>query len=956
MSAAKNLSIRLAAVGGDKVRQEFKTLGNDGQKAFRQITNVITPANDNLLRLSENTKVFNRILKQASYLAGAFLGFKGVSGTFNAVFEANKSFEQLSGSLKTVTGSIEAAEQAFALIEKFAIDTPYQLNEIVEAFIQLKALGLEPSEAALTSYGNTASAFSKNILDFVGAVAAATVGEFERLKTFGIKARVLTDEVSFTFAGTTTKVKKNAADIEKYLRSLGDVNFAGAMSEQMKTMNGVLSNIEDSFEKMYRDIGTNGLNEALKSTFTQFNELVERSGSMAPAIGQTLANAVEIASSAFFVLADNADIALGLIATRLGASAISAGWTALAVGVTKLNSVVALLGTTSKSAIAGLTMMSQVSKVAAVQMALTAGVANTLKTALSLIGGPAGLAIIAGYSLYKLADSHDVAKRAGKQHAETLSELKRALENTVQEVQNLNDVSKNEAIAGWSKKLKDAEQNIKDLEKSLKNTGGMSWFQRLKPDFFKEEWEIMADDLRKVLSASKIDLEQYQERIWELAKDYPDFTPLAKSIQENILLLKAARIDAGKAREELDNLNNPKPVVEADVKPVVHKQTEEELTKIRNLINELQAQNIAQQRVNEARKQGEQALQNALAQNEYENQLKQLGITLTKEQTSEIKSLVMRKFELEAADKKYQKTLKDNEDAEKKYKDNLKDIKNRLLDLQSPYQKAISEAEEWKVKALKGLDETKAGYEDFRADVEKIYADMVAKAKQSAIDNSTQWQDGLYRGLQDIYKDTDNLALQTENLVKNSFQNMENTLVDFVTTGKLNMADFVNSIISDMMRMALQYAVIKPLLGASMGFLGIPMAHSGGIIGKDTLSGKAVNPAIFSSAPRFHGGGLVGDEVPIIAKRGEGVFTKGQMEALGAGVNSVPRVTVNVFNNTNGTKARAEMSKDSEGNLSLNIIVEQIEASLTRNITRGEGIAPVLEQRYALNPAFGSYR
>lgn len=956
MSAAKNLSIRLAAVGGDKVRQEFKTLGNDGQKAFRQITNVITPANDNLLRLSENTKVFNGILKQASYLAGTFLGFKGVSGTFNAVFEANKSFEQLSGSLKTVTGSIEAAEQAFALIEKFAIDTPYQLNEIVEAFIQLKALGLEPSEAALTSYGNTASAFSKNILDFVGAVAAATVGEFERLKTFGIKARVLTDEVSFTFAGTTTKVKKNAADIEKYLRSLGDVNFAGAMSEQMKTMNGVLSNIEDGFEKIYRDIGTNGLNEALKSTFAQFNELVERSGNMAPAIGQTLANAVEIASSAFFVLAENADIALGLIATRLGASAISAGWTALATGVTKLNGVVALLGTTSKSAIAGLTMMSQVSKVAAVQMALTAGVANTLKTALSLIGGPAGLAIIAGYSLYKLADSHDVAKRAGKQHAETLSELKRALENTVQEVQNLNDVSKNEAIAGWSKKLKDAEQNIKDLEKSLKNTGGMSWFQRLKPDFFKEEWEIMADDLRKVLSASKIDLEQYQERIWELAKDYPDFTPLAKSIQENILLLKAARIDAGKAREELDNLNNPKPVVEADVKSVVHKQTEEELTKIRNLINELQAQNIAQQRVNEARKQGEQALQNALAQNEYENQLKQLGITLTKEQTSEIKSLVMRKFELEAADKKYQKTLKDNEDAEKKYKDNLKDIKNRLLDLQSPYQKAISEAEEWKVKALKGLDETKAGYEDFRADVEKIYADMVAKAKQSAIDNSTQWQDGLYRGLQDIYKDTDNLALQTENLVKNSFQNMENTLVDFVTTGKLNMADFVNSIISDMMRMALQYAVIKPLLGASMGFLGIPMAHSGGIIGKDTLSGKAVNPAIFSSAPRFHGGGLVGDEVPIIAKRGEGVFTKGQMEALGAGVNSVPRVTVNVFNNTNGTKARAEMSKDSEGNLSLNIIVEQIEASLTRNITRGEGIAPVLEQRYALNPAFGSYR
>lgn len=120
--------------------------------------------------------------------------------------------------------------------------------------------------------------------------------------------------------------------------------------------------------------------------------------------------------------------------------------------------------------------------------------------------------------------------------------------------------------------------------------------------------------------------------------------------------------------------------------------------------------------------------------------------------------------------------------------------------------------------ALKGLDDTKSGYENFREDVEKIYADMVAKAQQSAIDSSTLWQDGLYRGLQDIYQNADNMALQTENLVKNSFQNMEDTLVDFVTTGKLNMADFVDSVISDMMRMALQYAVIKPLLGASMGF------------------------------------------------------------------------------------------------------------------------------------------
>lgn len=325
MSAVKNLSIRLAAVGGDKVRQEFKNLGTDGDKAFRRITQVIQPANDNLKALDATARSFNEVIRQGTALFGAYLGLQGLKNTFSAIFSANTSFEQLSGSLKTVTGSAKGAQEAFSLIEKFAIDTPYQLNEIVEAFIQLKALGLEPSEAALVSYGNTASAFGKNIKDFVGAVAAATVGEFERLKTFGIKAKVINDDVSFTFAGVTTKVKKNAAEIEKYLRTLGDVNFAGAMNEQMKTMNGVLSNIEDSFEKIYRDIGKNGLNEALKSTFTQFNELVESGGSAAKTIGQTLAVAVNTASSAFFLLAEHADVALTLIGTRLGSSAILGG-------------------------------------------------------------------------------------------------------------------------------------------------------------------------------------------------------------------------------------------------------------------------------------------------------------------------------------------------------------------------------------------------------------------------------------------------------------------------------------------------------------------------------------------------------------------------------------------------------------------------------------------------------
>lgn len=69
------------------------------------------------------------------------------------------------------------------------------------------------------------------------------------------------------------------------------------------------------------------------------------------------------------------------------------------------------------------------------------------------------------------------------------------------------------------------------------------------------------------------------------------------------------------------------------------------------------------------------------------------------------------------------------------------------------------------------------------------------------------------------------------------------------------------------------------------GSISIPtnLAHGGAIVGADLRMQRGVSGGIFNGAPRFHTGGIVGDEVPIIAKRGEGVFTPAQMRALGGG-------------------------------------------------------------------------
>ncbi|WP_414464595.1 tape measure protein [Hyphomicrobium sp. DY-1] len=82
---------------------------------------------------------------------------------------------------------------------------------------------------------------------------------------------------------------------------------------------------------------------------------------------------------------------------------------------------------------------------------------------------------------------------------------------------------------------------------------------------------------------------------------------------------------------------------------------------------------------------------------------------------------------------------------------------------------------------------------------------------------------------------------------------------------------------------------------ASKGLFGgniLPgILHSGGIAGNDNYPHRAVSPAIFANAPRYHGGGIAGlkpDEVPAILQRGERVVPKGA-RAAGGGVSiSVP--------------------------------------------------------------------
>ena len=235
---------------------------------------------------------------------------------------------------------------------------------------------------------------------------------------------------------------------------------------------------------------------------------------------------------------------------------------------------------------------------------------------------------------------------------------------------------------------------------------------------------------------------------------------------------------------------------------------------------------------------------------------------------------------------------------------------------------------------------------------------------------------GAQSALRTYIEEATNAAKQAERAVTGAFKSMEDALAQFVMTGKLDFNSLANSIISDLIRIQIQRTITLPLANWAMSLFtpaastALPLgsgdlmgvnanvAHSGGLLGIDGLPSRHVDGAVFAGAYRFHTGGLVSGEVPIIARQGEAVFTPGQLRALGGAVAGKPQVNVevNVINRASGVETRIEQQQQPDGSTRLDVIVEQMEARMARSISQGSGLAPTLERRYGLNPAAGAMR
>lgn len=272
----------------------------------------------------------------AALAGGVFAGVT-VVGFVGKLVSVQREFDVLNSSLITVTGSSTAAAREMAWIEQFAKETPYGLAQATEAFVKMQALGLSPTQEKLTSFGNTASAMGKDLMQMVEAVADASTGEFERLKEFGIKASKEGDKVSFTFQGVRTTVQNTSADITSYLEGIGSTAFGGAMAERAKTLDGSIAALGDSWDGLFRKINqSTGATDKIADGVRLVSDSLD-------ALGDGIAKHQGAIGNVFAVVAGAATAAgaMAVGSALMGPGGVVAGITAVRVAFMGLSAVMA---------------------------------------------------------------------------------------------------------------------------------------------------------------------------------------------------------------------------------------------------------------------------------------------------------------------------------------------------------------------------------------------------------------------------------------------------------------------------------------------------------------------------------------------------------------------------------------------------------------------------------------
>jgi len=185
-------------------------------------------------------------------------------------------------------------------------------------------------------------------------------------------------------------------------------------------------------------------------------------------------------------------------------------------------------------------------------------------------------------------------------------------------------------------------------------------------------------------------------------------------------------------------------------------------------------------------------------------------------------------------------------------------------------------------------------------EIQKANAAMQALGR-STVQTSAQFQTAFATKFQSYLKTVNDFGGQVGNIVVKAFKGMEDSLVSFVTTGKFKFKEFANSIISDMIRIAIRQAIIAPFTRGVGGFLSSMFTPAAAT----AATGPIADGSKFVPH-RASGGSVAGGSSYLVGERGPEMFTPKRSGSIAPNSSMGGNISINVNVDASGSEVEGD--------------------------------------------------
>ncbi len=218
-----------------------------------------------------------RLSRRFAGLVAASVGLYSIKRGIESILTNGDKFERLRVQLEAIMGSMAEGERALAWIKEFTRNTPFQLEDVSEAFVRLKAFGLDPMDGSMQAIVDQASKLGGG-MERLNGITLAVGQAWAKQKLQGEEILQLVERGVPVWELLEKATGKNVQELQK-LSSAGKLgrdtialliaeigkSAEGAAAKNMSLLSGYVSNLKDSWQQFLAEVADSGALEYTKN-------------------------------------------------------------------------------------------------------------------------------------------------------------------------------------------------------------------------------------------------------------------------------------------------------------------------------------------------------------------------------------------------------------------------------------------------------------------------------------------------------------------------------------------------------------------------------------------------------------------------------------------------------------------------------------------------------------------